>query len=482
MTTRRKTASAAVRHLLTGALAGLALLFAGGADAQIPPPGECTVCSYAENDTNTMTRLASRACRYAKQISCEDRDDCWSANLTDLAVKTNAVLVSTMPSWIACGASECKGPLFRPGIIIIALFTLAAIFVLIATLRVLLAIDPWHGLIMQYVRIALAYLIIAALGTGFAEQLWSAAGLIIAIGANVGARLTELTEHATIIGCHRPASAALAWDTVQLTIQFFVRELFDMAAIIIGIASTLLPHFEWFGTKLVSKQIWNTATFDPAALFEVLRMLFTFTLATTTMMMATGFIITIFESLITLGIGLGLSPITAFLAMYRPTRGAAFQALAAVLHATLVLLLSGLCLAIGAVLLDFSLDMFYDDVIASPEIIAQASATGAPCPLADVRELGLRQTFNQYVHLIGCSTDNLATVTVQDNFSNWLPGLLLLIVATTTTAAILRYSGAIATELTQYQTPTTGTAQAVQSGLRQAAQTAWAPIRSLLRR
>jgi len=428
-------------------LAALALLSTSAPALALDDTSACTLCAVPATAGGEDRTLAQWACYAVSTIACDTEDTCWIDTTIDLIVSVSRTIVQHGPPLLACAGHDCAaGPSLMLGIFYIAAAILLGLHALHYWFPREKPVD-WH---YTLVRILIGGTLAYVLGAGFAQTLWTIAGAVLSLGAIFG---NEILVSTATVSCNAPAPTTdIGWSTTLAITNALFRHVVDIAAVLTGIAITLIPDigavFEAYGRIAA-----GIATMNLEPVFEVLRFMFAFVLLMSAVTIITLFFFTIIEALVTTSITFALSPLIAVLWIWTGMRSAAHAALAAVLYTTVMLAIIGITLTITHRTVESSLAQFTTHIL-NPHYNA------AENPCTDTAGT-LYQSMRRYMCLVDAppDSDGDAATLIDSSITEWLPALLVILLTTILAAAILKYASTAASELTGHQQTHTLAAQ-----------------------
>ena len=439
--------------LALGALGAFALalpLFAQSPPSTTNPCEICVPRTVDQNSTPTQ-KVSAWACQVARIITCDDQSDaCWIAHITDLVLRTSDAAVAIIPSHLVCQNGQCpNAPSLLFGVFMIAM----AITLMVSAARSWTQPDSLLQWPMTLLRSIIAIGIAYVLGFGFAYDLWNLSGRIVSIGALTGQALNFTSAQTTLCNVPQIQASAGGWPTVTAILDSMVRNIIDLAGVLIGIGISILPG-PGAAVQVPTEMLINAVTlnFDMEIFLGLLRFLFAFTLMGAAVSFIIIFLFALYEAIILLALTLALSPLIAWLWNWRALRSSAYAALNAVLYASIVFATANITLQISYVIIELSLAQFAIQ-IKNPNYTPLALDPYAPyvtCLLP--RSPSLYHSYEYYLCLndLPQQSGEYATL-IDNNISQWLPAILLIIATAIIASAVLRYASAAASELTGHK-------------------------------
>ena len=431
----------------------------------------CTPRAYSRWPTSAAEE-AEFACSVANSLASRG-SECFVCDFAASTASLTTSIAERLPELLACGTAGCGSSLLTtvsPSLLVASTILIALIAAAAGIFRSAIANRSPEAEYEFLLRLIIAWTFCIAFAAGFASDVWRLFAAVLQLASQAG-----LHTIGNAISPDTPQTACTpAFDGTAEAIRDAVLSVaslaLDYTAVVLAIAVNLLPGINPFEVSLGS--IANYASMPFLPLFSFIKLFLAFAVATSGGAMAIIYFTALIEALIHSAIAIGGSPVFALLSVFRPTRNATLSAAASLAYAALLLITTGIALALSAVILttalQFHTDMLIDDE-ASPAALSRASACRASHP-----SINLSGAFEQYLCIHSAHQDDLPLTTSDTrrfDFS-WLPAALVIILASFVIRAIGRFASAAASELSGYSHASSGTADMILSTSQRAGQLA----------
>ena len=450
---------------------------AGGEDCRVcsADPGWKSLVSSSWADSDG--EKGHTACWVAQFVACDEggsaaTGDCWLEKITGM-------LVEAMQSVVVVFSQAVGEHLM---VLFVAVVMLAW---LIQSGRAFIMQAGWNDVIMRLVMIGVVMGLATWLMKGGSIQIWQITGTVASAGLEVGLHIRETASAqaaasagggnaaavSEALACSPiSASGEVGWARVQEGMGELMREMLDVAAIIIGTGVSFLPDLKTLFKGFISL-VLDTLHLQFKQWIELVRLLITYLLVKGGIGIIIGYAVVLVEAVVIAGLSIALLPVTIWLALFRSTRDSLVYCVGSLIYVMVVLMAAGVTVMIARLSVGIGMriavrmienDQYWIDSGRNPEAygcLSQTQLLSKPFDMYGDFEhhlclMMVPEWNGMYASAISMTGGNGVTM--------WLPSFIALFASAAVAGAVLGYTQTVAGELSGHSR-SAGAAQAVMS-------------------